>query len=540
MEHGDRVAVGFEEGPEVLEGPQVLGEDDRLVVELRQELAEAAGLLVLPDRGRATIKVRERPPVPVREVRALLHPPQGLRGRERAAPHLLLEDREGETVHARRPAAVRRVPVPDEVRDRLVQFPLRAGEGDLRREHPPRREDEDRAPPVPDHHLAQETLQLPRVRRGAGVPAPDEPALEAPVRTQVAGPQEGHEVEQLLEVVLDRRRREEEHVLLPDRGDEFPVLRRTVLQLVGLVHDHDVVRETLDLLPVDVPLRGVDRRDHAVVAGPVLDLVHDLEVEAELRLHLLLPLRDEGRGGEDEDLPGEPADDELLQDDPRLDRLPEADLVREDRAPPHDSQDPQGGLHLVIVVPHAPDEGKGQEDVEPGLEPQQSRLVVEDPIRRVLHDPVLDLREDLRVVRGEREARDPIGRIREPREHLGPRTRGRCGGRAFPGPLRGGRRGGQLRPEDREPPAGLAVPSVALGLPEVRGDEAPQERLHAGREGCVQGLPPHPEAPRLIQGEPPVVVEDAVPLRLAREVDELPTLERGGEGNGAEDSAGRG
>ena len=225
---------------------------------------------------------------------------------------------------------------------------------------------------------------------------------------------------------------------------------------------------------MDVPLRGVDRRDHEVVAGPVLELVHDLERETELRLHLLLPLGDEGGGGEDEDLPRESPHDELLQDDPRLDRLPEAHLVGEDRPPSHLPQHPEGGVHLVVVVPHAADQGNGQEEVEAGLQPEEAGLVVQHPVRGVLDDAVADLHQDVRVVRGERQAGDPGRLVGEGREVLGSGSlcHGRGGRR---GGLRNLPRSGVVGFEDGEAAAGLAVAAIALRLPQVRSDQSRQE-----------------------------------------------------------------
>src|SRR5256886_17014342 len=75
----------------------------------------------------------------------------------------------------------------------------------------------------------------------------------------------------------------------------------------------------------------------------------DRSVEAleELLFGPPLPLTHQRRGREDQRAPGEPADGELLVDDARLDRLPEAHLIGEDRAAAHVAQDALGHVDLV-------------------------------------------------------------------------------------------------------------------------------------------------------------------------------------------------
>ena len=185
-----------------------------------------------------------------------------------------------------------------------------------------------------------------------------------------------------------------------------------------LVHNHEVVREALNLILVDPAFRRVDRGDHEVVSSPVLELVHDLEGESELDVHLLLPLRHQGGGRQDQNLPREPTDDELLEDDPRFDGLTKPDLVCEDRPPAHLPEDLEGGIDLIIVAPHAPDQGKAEQLVETGSDAEEECSVMEDPVPRVLDDAVPDLREDLRIVRREPKARDARGRGREEGERF--------------------------------------------------------------------------------------------------------------------------
>src|SRR2546428_4132116 len=91
---------------------------------------------------------------------------------------------------------------------------------------------------------------------------------------------------------------------------------------------------------------------------------------------LPLPLAHQRRGREDQRAPGEPADRELLVDDARLDRLPEAHLIGEDRAAPHVAQDALGHVDLVRQLPDgvgvAPDQPleTGDQSNPFGLAPQ--------------------------------------------------------------------------------------------------------------------------------------------------------------------------
>jgi len=58
---------------------------------------------------------------------------------------------------------------------------------------------------------------------------------------------------------------------------------------------------------------------------------HHLEAETEATLHLPLPLQRHRRRAHDQDEVRLLAKDELLQDEARLDRLPEADVVGDEQ-----------------------------------------------------------------------------------------------------------------------------------------------------------------------------------------------------------------
>src|SRR5437016_13114650 len=128
-----------------------------------------------------------------------------------------------------------------------------------------------------------------------------------------------------------------------------------------------------------VALRGVDRRDQDRPTSPVADGSEDCERQLELRFHLLPPLPRQRRGREDQDPADEPPDRVLLQEEPRLDRLAEAHLVRKDCTAPHLAQDAQACPLLVRIPDDAPEGGPCEQAVEPVDEGDPMRLAVEPP-----------------------------------------------------------------------------------------------------------------------------------------------------------------
>src|SRR6267378_1284190 len=106
--------------------------------------------------------------------------------------------------------------------------------------NPPWRKGERNPPSVADHDAPQSLAEFGHPGRHAEITAPDK-ALEKPiVCVKLAGLQQADEIEQLLHVVLNRRRSEQEHVLFRDAGDEPPVHTQPVLQSMRLVDDDKV------------------------------------------------------------------------------------------------------------------------------------------------------------------------------------------------------------------------------------------------------------------------------------------------------------
>ena len=93
--------------------------------------------------------------------------------------------------------------------------------------------------------------------------------------------------------------------------------------------------------------RAIVRDDPLGHVEPLLGLCRRLEALEELRFELSLPLPHERSRREHEHPADEPTDGELLVDETRLDRLAEADFVRQDRAATHLAQHPLGHVDLV-------------------------------------------------------------------------------------------------------------------------------------------------------------------------------------------------
>ena len=144
-----------------------------------------------------------------------------------------------------------------------------------------------------------------------------------------------------------------------------------VPQPVGLVDHREIPGDALDLRPAH--RRKLVRRDddaagvEEVGAQPQLlrgaerVAVHQGRLHPELGLELVPPLGPQRRGDQDQD-PVPPLGGELGQDEPRLDRLPQPDLVGEDGAAGGQGRQGEGSrLDLVRVeVDRRVDEGRRQ------------------------------------------------------------------------------------------------------------------------------------------------------------------------------------
>lgn len=254
-----------------------------------------------------------------------------------------------------------------------LPFRLRWFEPDGRGE-PLRELEIDGAPCISDHHVAQQRLQPVLVRRCLQAPLLKIVLLELFFRLKLSRLQNGNEIKQLDEVVLDRRGREQQYELFLELIHELPREGGPVLEVVRLVHHHEIVELLRDQRHVFGALRRIERRDNEPLfpeAGRVaceLLIVRGQKLDAEFGLHLFLPLRDEGRRGQDQDVLHHAPHEVLLDEHPRLDGLPEADLVAEEGPPVKQLEHLLHGLDLMPVFFHGRRRVQAQKLVEAALD----------------------------------------------------------------------------------------------------------------------------------------------------------------------------
>ena len=127
---------------------------------------------------------------------------------------------------------------------------------------------------------------------------------------------------------------------------------------MGLVEDHRVPHEPLERAHHLRTLDEVDRRNRHRAAGPGVGRTPRRtgardrarlgmpRIEAKALLQLRLPLLSERRGGDDQHPPVMRAFENLGDDERRLNRLAEADFVRNQDPGSHSMRDGQGRLEL--------------------------------------------------------------------------------------------------------------------------------------------------------------------------------------------------
>src|SRR5688572_13106295 len=114
-----------------------------------------------------------------------------------------------------------------------------------------------------DHHLRGELLETFGIPRPTGITARDVAFLELAPGTELTGPQQGDEVIELAEVVLERSRGEQQDVVALDFLEELVARGRFILDLVGLVDDDQVPSVPQDLAAVLFRDRPVVRDDRS-------------------------------------------------------------------------------------------------------------------------------------------------------------------------------------------------------------------------------------------------------------------------------------
>ena len=158
------------------------------------------------------------------------------------------------------------------------------------------------------HHVGEEFAQPATVLGQARVTLHDEATAELARRLELARLEDGDQVIQFVQAVLHRRSGEHQDVLLLKRVDELPGDAGAVLEMVRLIHDHQVVDDVLDDAAVFATAGRGQRGDHAGESGPRLRpqlaelrvVVGDEVGQAKLARQFLPPLLDQGGRGDDE------------------------------------------------------------------------------------------------------------------------------------------------------------------------------------------------------------------------------------------------
>jgi hypothetical protein len=131
---------------------------------------------------------------------------------------------------------------------------------------------------MPNHHFPRLTLQRIDVRREFAALARGIRPAKRRQRAEQPGAHEIHEVEEIVEAILDRRCGQEQEPARPQRFDQFCRRALRVSQAVRLVGDHQIPFDARDLFrPAGAARRcerGDDRQGHAHVHG-IADRVTD-------------------------------------------------------------------------------------------------------------------------------------------------------------------------------------------------------------------------------------------------------------------------
>lgn len=148
---------------------------------------------------------------------------------------------------------------------------------------------------------------------------------------------------------------------------------------MGLIHDHDVPRGGCDCRRARARARKRCRHEHAVGALPELGPRtlgrpwRDREVQAELPLQLVVPLRNERVGDEDQHPAGQAPQQVLAQQETGFDRLAQPHFVRQQHATTEPAQRLAHCLDLVRQMLNALQSLQAQELVKAAQQLQVSQ-----------------------------------------------------------------------------------------------------------------------------------------------------------------------
>jgi len=174
--------------------------------------------------------------------------------------------------------------------------------------------------------------------------------MERVPTAEQTGPQQGDDVVEVGQFVLDGRRREEKRVIVGEVVDEVVAIGFLVFHVVSLVHDEDVPVASEHGRAVSVAFGGVNAGNDVVVGIESLELVIVVadEVESELLEEFALPLFGQLGRGEDQHRVVGLAIVHLLQDHANLNGLSEANLVSEECLPIHLEESSVSSVDLMF------------------------------------------------------------------------------------------------------------------------------------------------------------------------------------------------
>ena len=232
----------------------------------------------------------------------------------------------------------------------------------------------DRAAAIADHDFAQQAVQLVDVAGRQLVAPIHEVLLKLLGRAQESRLKQCDQIEELFQVVLHGRGRQQQDELLLQFAGKPPGLGRTIAQVMGFIHDDQVPFAPQDGRAVRLALGRVHRDDHAVELLPgilasftKLRRVLAGKLQRELAAHFPLPLLDKRRGHQHQDGLRQAAQVQLGQHQAGLDRLAQAHFVAKQGPPAQPAQHGLGRAHLMFQQFHIAYLGQADQLIEPRM-----------------------------------------------------------------------------------------------------------------------------------------------------------------------------
>ena len=244
----------------------------------------------------------------------------------------------------------------------------------------------DEAARVANHHFTEQRAQSFAVAGIARVAARDELLLEVGLGLEMPRREQRQQVVQFDEVVLDGSRRQQKHEPALERVHHLPVQRRSILAVMGFIDDDQVPLLRGDQCRSFLRLGRRERHQDAILAAPVFGLVgfgglrRDREVQVELAVQFVLPLRDQRRGNEDQHALDQRSQDIFPQQQTGFDRLPQTDFIGQQHAPAKLTQYTPHGLDLMRQMLDAGQSFEAQQFVKPAQQAEARVFQVEPQV----------------------------------------------------------------------------------------------------------------------------------------------------------------